>query len=47
VHLEQLVVDVHGPRPGEGLVEHVEVGAQGGRGPLVGQPEHLADDPVV
>ena len=32
---------------GERLVEHVEVRAQGGDRPLVGQAEHVLDDPVV
>ena len=35
------------PGPGEGLVQHVEVATHRGGLPLVGQAEHVLDDPVV
>ena len=47
VHLEVVVVHVDRPGTGQRLVEHVEVGAQGGDRPLVGQAEHVLDHPVV
>jgi hypothetical protein len=47
VHPEQLVVDVDATGTGEGLVEDVEVGAHGRRRALVGQAQHLVDDPMV
>ena len=47
VHPEPVVLDVDRARAGQGLVEHVEVGPHGGHGMLVGQTEHLVDDPVV
>jgi hypothetical protein len=47
VHPEQLVLDVDRTVALQGLVEDVEVGPHGGGRALVGQPEHLVDDPVV
>ena len=44
---EHVVLDVDGARAAERLLEHVEVGAHGRNGTLVGKAEHLVDDPVV
>ena len=35
------------PGPGQGLVEHVEIGRHGGGGMLVRQTQHLFDHPVM
>jgi hypothetical protein len=47
VDLEALVLDVDRARTGQRLVEHVEVGPHGRQRLLVGETEHLFDDPVV
>ena len=47
VHAERLVLHIDGSGAGERPVEDVEVGAHRRDGALVGQPEHLVDDPVV
>ena len=44
---ERVVLDVDGARAGQGRLEHVEVVAHGLCRALVGQAEHLVDDPVV
>ena len=47
VDAEQVVLDVDRAGAAERLVENVEVGAHRPSRVLVGQPEHLFDDPMV
>ena len=47
VHGKAVVLDVNRTRPGDGRVENFEVTAHQTGRPIVGQPELVADDPVM